>query len=112
MDLDFIALLNLCSEPDSNAKSITVGESLFSDSVKQHDTPTDTPKPNQSRGSDSRSTDCLCPTTGRYRTLVELATGRRFSKCLILRAPSPLLKPGGQRGTVARPLSRIFKFAK
>ena len=86
MGLDFIVSLNLCPEPDSNAKAITVGESLFSDLEKQHDTPTDTPKPKQSRGSDSRSAACFCPTTGRYRTLVELATGRRFSKCLIVRA--------------------------
>ena len=79
MDLDFIALLNLCPEPDSNAKSITVGESLFSDLAKQPDTPTDTPKPNQSHGSDSRSTDCLCPTTGRYHTVTDLTTQPKIS---------------------------------
>ena len=74
MDLDFIALLNLCPEPDSNAKSLTVGESQFFDLEKQPDTPTDTPKPNQSRGSASRSATCLCPPTGRYRTAADLTT--------------------------------------
>ncbi len=63
--------------------SLTVGGAPRHPHKTPRDTPTDTPTANQARGSASRAAACLCPATGRYRTLADLTTAQRFSKCLI-----------------------------